>query len=151
MVNRFLMGWAWHWQRETYISHDRHQITNATWGALRFYGQLNSSVTGAFVMDSLILLPNNGTASNDPREIERQANQGSRKQWCCFSHKSWFEVDILGPVQFSLMVLNILCRHANGQRYFVLLMFMYVNFSCQAYSVAYPCILHPHTFHPLMP
>ena len=30
-------------------------------------------------MDSLNLLPNSGTASNDPREIERQASQGRGK------------------------------------------------------------------------
>ena len=66
------MGWARHWQWETYTSHDRHPITNATWGALRFDGYLHFSVTEPFRMDSLILLPNSGTASNDPREIDKR-------------------------------------------------------------------------------
>ena len=38
----------------------------------------NSSGTEAFV-DSLNLLPKSGTASNDPKEIERQASQGRGK------------------------------------------------------------------------
>ena len=77
-----LMGRAWHWQRETYISMTAIKLPMRNYRGIENDGQLNSSFTKAFVMDALNLLPNSGTASNYPREIERQASQDRRKMWC---------------------------------------------------------------------
>ena len=50
----------------------------------------NSSVREAFLIDSLSLLPNSGTASNDARDIERRDESTQKKNVMLkFAHKSW--------------------------------------------------------------